>query len=778
MYFPPVKNHRGFIAIKAILFIFLIPLLSLSSGAQKVGVVLSGGGAWGVAHIGVLKELERNNIPIDFIAGTSMGALIGGMYAAGYSPEEMEAIVTHPDFSHLVTGKISPEYTYYFKMPEPNASILNLKLNLDSGQLRTSIPTAIISAYNYDFKMMELLAGASEAAGHNFDSLFVPFRCVGADIRKKSEVIFRDGYLPSAVRVSATYPLYMRPLKIKGSVLFDGGLYNNFPADVIDKDFFPDFIIGSNVVGPGGSSELSEDDLIGQIKTMVMSPTNYEPICENMVIITPVISTSLFDFTDNARTLKEGEIAAQRLMDTIKMYSPRFVPKSEVEEKRKAFKAKIEPLDFENVYVTGLKKLPRQYVQKLLRKKRKDTLSLGFVKKRFFKISADERIKDIYPMALFDFERKKYNLYLKMKSDQSLEVSLGGNLSTKPYNTAYVGVKFKRLWNVGMTLHANGSFGRVYNNAHFTGRLDIPGRSPFSISTFYNFNQYNFTQNFNFFIETKKRQVLLNQNEHQAGIDFGFPSGRQGKINSGAAFVYSEKSYYQTPFLNLADTADKSLFRLATAHLTYELNTLDRKQYASKGAYISASVRFVHGAEDFFPGNTGNLGGFKTRFANWAQFRIAGEKFFFRYKKVRISFRGELYYSMQPIFGNYRVSNIMARPFQPIPELTNLFLPQYRSNEFIAGGTRLVYTPIKNLDVRGELHVFQPFREIQQMPDGSARKSLTWFYRTYFITSLAVVYHTPVGPVSLNYNYYHHADRPHSVYFNIGFILHNKKGLE
>ncbi|HEY8365714.1 MAG TPA: patatin-like phospholipase family protein, partial [Bacteroidia bacterium] len=134
---------------RRIIFLLLLCICARFVYAQKVGVVLSGGGAWGLAHIGVLKELEKNNIPIDFIAGTSMGALIGGLYASGYSPEELELIVTHPEFSSLVTGRQTSEQIYYFKVPEPTASIINIKLNLDSGQLRTSIPTALVSAYNY-----------------------------------------------------------------------------------------------------------------------------------------------------------------------------------------------------------------------------------------------------------------------------------------------------------------------------------------------------------------------------------------------------------------------------------------------------------------------------------------------------------------------------------------------------------------------------------------------------------------------------------------------------
>lgn len=741
-------------------------------------MVLSGGGAWGLAHIGVLKELEKNNIPIDFVAGTSMGALIGGLYASGYSPDEIEKIVTHPDFSSLVTGKQTSEQIYYFKVPEPTASILNIKLNLDSGQLRTSIPIALVSAYNMDFKLMELMAGPIQAAGYDFDSLFVPFRCVGADIRQKKQHVFKDGYLPSAVRVSSTYPLYMRPIKVNNIVMLDGGLYNNFPADVLLDDFWPDLIIGSNVLGPGGSSTLSEDDLIGQIKAMVMSPTNYNPICENMVIITPTLTTSLFDFTNNKRSIEVGEEATREKLDSIKFFTPRYADPVEREAKRKAFKEKIPPLVFDDIYVTGVRKLQKTYIQKLLTIPSKDSLSISELRKQYFQLTADERVKDIYPMALYEPATKQYDLFLKTKLDQSLEVSLGGNLSTKPYNTAFVGVKFKRLWNNALTLNANGFFGRVYNSAHFDTRLDIPEKVPFSFSVFYNFNQYNYAKNFNFFIETKKQQVSVNQNEHTVGFDFGFAAGRKGRFRAGSAFVYQDSWYYQTPWFNTSDTSDRSLFRIGTAHLTYELNTLNRKQYASQGAFIHASLRFIHGSEQYEPGNTSVLNPFSRRFSNWVQLRVAGEKFFFKYKKMRMSLNGELFYSFQPILGNYQHSLIMSRQFNTVPEMANMFLPQFRSSEYIAGGARFVYEPIKNFEIRADLQVFQPFRELKRAPTGDGYRSLTWFYRTYFITSLAAVYHTPVGPVSLTYNYYHHAERPHSVYFNVGFIIHNKRALD
>ena len=112
-------------------FVLLLNI-GLTASAQKVGLVLSGGGAKGVAHIGVIRALEDNGIPIDYITGTSMGAIIGGLYAAGYSPDEMEAIIASKDFSYWVTGELGVEYTYFFKKEAPNPSWVNLRFNYDS----------------------------------------------------------------------------------------------------------------------------------------------------------------------------------------------------------------------------------------------------------------------------------------------------------------------------------------------------------------------------------------------------------------------------------------------------------------------------------------------------------------------------------------------------------------------------------------------------------------------------------------------------------------------
>ena len=224
----------------------LILLMGGASYGQKVGLVFSGGGASGVSHIGVLKALEEHEIPIDYISGTSMGALVGGLYSAGYSPSEIEALFVSPQFKEWAEGILDEKYVYYLREKDDNPSLFRLKIDLDT-LLETTLPTNLISPVAVDYGLMEYLAPSSAAAGNNFDELFIPFRCVASDIISKKAVVLKDGNLATAVRASMSYPFYLSPVTYQDKLLFDGGLYNNFPSDVMYEDFFPDYIIGSNV---------------------------------------------------------------------------------------------------------------------------------------------------------------------------------------------------------------------------------------------------------------------------------------------------------------------------------------------------------------------------------------------------------------------------------------------------------------------------------------------------------------------------------------------------
>ena len=221
-------------------------------------MVLSGGGAKGAAHIGVIKALEENNIPIDYITGTSIGAIIGSLYAMGYSPEEMLELMLSKEFSYWQTGTVEEQYTYYFKEPYPTPEFAHFSIDMsDSLQIKASfLPQSLINPIQMNQAFMALFSQATAKAGWNFDNLFVPFRCVASDIYTKKPIIFKNGDLGDAVRASMTFPFFFQPIWKDSIPLFDGGIYDNFPVGPMKDAFHPDFIFGSTV--SGGNKKPSE----------------------------------------------------------------------------------------------------------------------------------------------------------------------------------------------------------------------------------------------------------------------------------------------------------------------------------------------------------------------------------------------------------------------------------------------------------------------------------------------------------------------------------------
>ncbi|MGC4023270.1 MAG: patatin-like phospholipase family protein [Cyclobacteriaceae bacterium] len=187
--------------------ILFFPLISFS---QKVGIVLSGGAAKGLAHVGVLKALEENEIPIDYIAGTSMGGIVGGCYAAGMSPQQIEDIMTSRAFLDWVNGRVEENNKYYYYKKDDQPSFLKLNLSLDS-TLNLALNTSIANDLSLNFALAEKMAQPSGISKNNFDSLFVPLRIVTSDIFTQTQVIIDKGNLNDALRATQTAPFFITP---------------------------------------------------------------------------------------------------------------------------------------------------------------------------------------------------------------------------------------------------------------------------------------------------------------------------------------------------------------------------------------------------------------------------------------------------------------------------------------------------------------------------------------------------------------------------------------
>ena len=202
-----------------LIFCFCFSLTCLAQ-RKKVGLVLSGGGAKGLAHVGVLKVLEENKIPIDYVVGTSMGGVVGGMYAAGYNADEIEQIVINPDFQEWAFGKVGAKHRFLHPHDQENASFFAFQIQVDSN-FNTTFQSNIINDAPLNFALAQYIHIPIKEAGYDFDKLDIPFRCVAADIFTQETVMLKSGNMSDAMRATMAVPLVFRPIKINDKYMFD-----------------------------------------------------------------------------------------------------------------------------------------------------------------------------------------------------------------------------------------------------------------------------------------------------------------------------------------------------------------------------------------------------------------------------------------------------------------------------------------------------------------------------------------------------------------------------
>ena len=743
--------------------------------AQRVGVVLSGGGASGVAHVGVLKALEENNIPIDYIAGTSMGALVGGMYAMGYSPNEIEEILTSADFQKWVFGKQDDRYVYYFRERAENSSWIGLKFKIDS-TFQTKLPTNIISPINLDFAFMERTSAVSAAANYNFDSLFVPYRAVAADIHNKKEVVFNKGDLGQAMRASTTYPFFFKPIVVDDKLLFDGGLYNNFPADVMYRDFLPDVIIGSTVASEMAPPE--EDDIFSQIKNMLMERTLYNEVCEtaSMIIIRPQnAKISILDFSKNDEVIQNGYNSTLEWMPEIYKMVSRIQDSTSLIEKRQKFRAQLKPMIIDDIQISGLTKNQTSYVNGVLGKK-KFPVDLAELRPYYFRLAFDDRIKKIYPLAVYDSSDQHFRLKLKMKLDKDLFAQFGGLFSSRPINTGFVSLRYNRISRIGMSLDANAYFGKFYGSLQVKGTFDFPLKTPFLLEGDFTTNNFDYFTSASTFFEDIKPSYLIQYDRYFSG-GLSLPLGNHGRIRTGLTGARVFDDYYQTSNFSTADTADRTNFNHGSGWLTIERNTLNKKFYANSGSNFILRIKYFAGQEYNIPGSTSLV---KDEFAanhDFFRARVIYDTYFNKRGRFKAGFYGEAVVSNQPFFNNYTATLMEAAIFSPVPESKTLFLPQYRTHNFVAAGLKTVTSFTSRLDLRLEGYIFQPYKEILQNEFLAAYYGKP-FEKRYFMASAVLVYHTPITPIAISLNYYDRVKNPFSIIFTMGYLIFNKRAID
>ncbi|QNM85419.1 patatin-like phospholipase family protein [Polaribacter pectinis] len=608
--------------MKKYIFLLFI-LISFSVFSQKkqpkIGLVLSGGGAKGFAHIGVLKEIDKAGIQLDYIGGTSMGAIIGGLYAAGYSANQIEEIVLKTDFLTLIRDRLPRSSETFFEKEYGEKTVITLPVNKG----RVGLPRGISKGQNVLNLLLELFDSVD--GNQDFSKLSIPFFCIATDVENGSPVILEKGSLPIALRASGSFPSLLNPVDVGDKLLVDGGIANNFPVSVM-KNKGIDIVIGVDVEG-----KLFQKDkinsvvaLLNQIMSYQMYSKTDEEIKKLDVYIHPEIqSYTVVDFDKKNEILEKGNIEAKKYTKVFEEIAAKQI----VKRKRKTLKFSTKKLLISSIGIDGAENYTRAYVLGKLNIKEGDSLSRNDITKKIYLLSATRNYNRIEYNLIKKID-KSYLLDFKVKeSDENANLQIGVHYDLlykssvlATYNQKHL-LKDNDLFSLDMILGDN----LRYNLSYFVD-------NGFYVS-------YGFRSRYNHFRSNSKfNQVSNLPNVSKVNLSYSDITNQtffQTTFNRKFALGLGlEHKWVRAATETLASTVnpdgiiDKSHYYNVFGYL--KLDTYNKRYFATKGYFADLNFKWYMASSDYnkdfkmFSQGKGTIG-FATSFGDRFTFQNTNE---------------------------------------------------------------------------------------------------------------------------------------------------------
>lgn len=372
-----------------VILLFVAQLTNAQSDRPKIGLVLSGGGARGFAHIGVLKMIDSLQIPIDYVVGTSMGGIVGALYSIGYSGAEIEEFVIGSNWSELFSDKPDrSEVSYLMKKYDGSYAV-----ELGIRGFTPVVPSGLIGGQNVLSKFYELTSSVESI--RDFDQFQTPFRCVAIDLITGQQVVLSEGSLAKAMRSTMAIPTVFSPVEWGDSLLIDGGILNNFPTDVA-MSMGADIIIGVNV----GTPLLRREELksLVGVLSQVLVLTDFAKLQENMqycdLLISPELgehATGDFDNESVNEILQIGMETAKHSFTELVDFRKDYVIPYQVKEVLNI----PEEAMIEGVIITGADSYPLEYFYEALECRPFQKLNLSELNKKISTLKKSSLFTDV-----------------------------------------------------------------------------------------------------------------------------------------------------------------------------------------------------------------------------------------------------------------------------------------------------------------------------------------------------------------------------------------------
>ena len=735
------------------------------STGQSVGLVLSGGGAKGIAEIGAIQALEDNNIPIDYIAGTSMGAIVGGLYACGYTPAEMMDMIASKDFQSWSSGVISPDLTYYFLKQTQTPAFANISVKLGKDSTDTTpgiLPASLISPLPMNFAFMDLFAGYTAQCGGNFDGLFVPFRCVTSDIMAKKKIVCRSGHLSDAIRASMSFPCVFAPIKMNGVYVYDGGLYDNFPVDVMREDFAPDIMIGLDVHSPDKGPQ--PHNIVTTIENMAEVAQDYElPESEGVKVHIDVSQYGLLDWGKAQELYDAGYKRCMELMDTIRA---RVTSRETAETRRlrrAVFKSQSPYVRFDSVHASGGTRPQDEYLEHLFKPEKVDTFGIERARRSYYRALTPGTISNLIPHANFNPKTGLFTLNLDAQMRNAFSIGAGGYLSSSPNSYIFLSADYASMSYRSTRASLMGWIGQSYMAAKFNGRIYLNSTNTptaFELEAVYGRRKY--YESDKLFYEENSPAFITNYTGF-GRVYYSNAVGANGKFQIGIGGGQDRNSFYSSEKGDFSISGKaRTQLNIGQALTRIEFNTLNNQNYPSHGYRFNITAMYNLGKYHYKKNATGDDD--ELRFnenLHWFQAEGKGEYYMTLSDNVALGFTADLMLSTRKLLNTYYASVVNAPAFAPTVATETVFNSRFRANSFVAAGVVPIWTPFKNAQLRLSTNVFLPARRIEvaepehnsvtTMPLGARWGA--WFRHPEFIGELDAVYNLPFASVSGYVNY-------------------------
>jgi NTE family protein len=728
-------------------FLFAFFFLSHTSFAQeqkrpKIGLVLSGGGAKGFAHIGVLKVLEEAGVKIDYIGGTSMGAVIGGLYASGYNAAQIDSIFQATDFSKLLSDYIPrSSKSFYEKRNEELYALV-----LPFSNLKLGIPQALSKGmYNYNLlsRITRNVRGINE-----FSKLPIPFLCIATNIETGEEVLLAKGNLAQAMIASSAFPSLFSPVEIDGKILVDGGVVNNYPIEEVRK-LGADIIIGVDV-----QNDLLDRDQLKDATKILVQITNLQSI-ERMkknikntdIYIKPdIMQYGVISFDKGKDIIIKGEEATFAVFEQIK----KLVDESNPYKKPK-LSVNTDSLYIKSINTNDLANYTSEYVNSKLRFKPKSKISYNKLLTGIDNINATQNFSSI-----------SYSL-----QDNEDGVDLNLNLietSTKTF--LKFGLHYDNLYKSGVLANITRKKTLFKNDL---ASLDIVLGDNFR----YNFDYYiengfnlsfGFKSNYNQFNRNIASEISpvapVNPNVNTINVDFSdltnqvyFQSIFVQKFLIGGGLEHKHLKIKSETLANVDRIIDRSNYFSIFSYVKYD--SFDKKYFPKRGLFFAGDIQSY-----LLSSNHTNT--FEPFSIAKADFSVVATLF----KNATVKFETDAGFSFGPDsvpFFNFILGGYGYNPINNFKYFYGYDFLSLTGNSYIKSGATLDYEIFKNNHLNFSANFANLGNRIFETIDWISIPEYSGYAVGYGLE-------TAIGPIEMKYSW--SPEQPKGfTWFSIGFLF-------